>query len=197
MRLTALEIADEPATWAALGFAVAGDAVALGGVVIRLTGRGEGEGMRGWRVEGLDSSVLPVAADAGPPPASAPQEHPNGATGVDHVVALTGDLDAALAGLAAAGLVPRRIREVPGGDPRRQAFFVLGTALLELVGPVDGEARPRFWGLTLVVSDLDGLAERLGERLGPVRDAVQPGRRIATLRREAGAGVPLAFMTPR
>jgi hypothetical protein len=29
-----------------------------------------------------------------------------------------------------------------------------------------------------------------------VKDAVQPGRRIATLRREAGAGVPLAFMSP-
>jgi hypothetical protein len=30
---------------------------------------------------------------------------------------------------------------------------------------------------------------------GRVKNAVQPGRRIATLRREAGAGIPLAFMS--
>jgi hypothetical protein len=35
----------------------------------------------------------------------------------------------------------------------------------------------------------------LGDRLGEARDAVQEGRRIATLRREAGLAVPLAFMT--
>jgi hypothetical protein len=33
--------------------------------------------------------------------------------------------------------------------------------------------------------------------LGDIRDAVQPGRRIATVRREAGLGVPVALMTPR
>jgi hypothetical protein len=31
--------------------------------------------------------------------------------------------------------------------------------------------------------------------LGSVRDAVQPGRRIATMRREANLGLPVAFMT--
>jgi hypothetical protein len=46
------------------------------------------------------------------------------------------------------------------------------------------------------VPDLDATAAALGERLGAVKDAVQPGRRIATLRRQAGAGVPLAFMSP-
>jgi hypothetical protein len=51
--------------------------------------------------------------------------------------------------------------------------------------------------VTLVSDDLDATAAVLGERLGAVRDAVQPGRRIATVRREAGLGTPLAFMTPR
>jgi hypothetical protein len=88
------------------------------------------------------------------------------------------------------------VREVPGGDTR-QAFFVLETALLELAGPVPDVDGLRFWGLTVVVADLDALAARLGARLGPVRDAVQPGRRIATLRAGAGSSVPLAFMTPR
>ena len=48
----------------------------------------------------------------------------------------------------------------------------------------------------MVVSDLDALAERLGDDLGTPRDAVQSGRRIATLRESAGLGVPVAFMTP-
>lgn len=147
----------------------------------------------GWSVRGLHSSVLPVAA-TGAAPAGA--EHPNGVIAVDHVVALTGDFEATTVALAADGLRARRVREVPGG-PARQAFYVLGPALLELAGPAEGEAAARFWGLTLVVSDLDALAARLGDRLGAVRDAVQPGRRIATLRRGAGAAVPLAFMTPR
>ena len=43
---------------------------------------------------------------------------------------------------------------------------------------------------------LDVASALLGDRLGRVKDAVQPDRRIATLRREAGAGIPLAFMSP-
>ena len=37
---------------------------------------------------------------------------------------------------------------------------------------------------------------RLGDDLGAPRDAVQPGRRIATVRESAGLGVPVAFMSP-
>jgi hypothetical protein len=36
----------------------------------------------------------------------------------------------------------------------------------------------------------------LGDRVGEVRDAIQPGRRIATLRRSAGLSLPVALMTP-
>jgi hypothetical protein len=195
MVLRGLTIADDAATWSALGFAVSGDeTVVIGGVAIRLAGAGAGEGIVGWSVEGLDGDVLPSTPSPAPPLAA--PAHPNGVVAVDHVVAVTPDLDATLAALAGAGLEPRRVREVPGGDVR-QAFYVLGTALLELAGPMAGEAAPRFWGLTLVAADLDALARRLGDRLGAPRDAVQPGRRIATLGREAGSSVPLAFMTPR
>jgi hypothetical protein len=72
---------------------------------------------------------------------------------------------------------------------------VLGPCLLELGGPAEGPIR--FWGLTLVVDDLDDAARQLGDRLGAIKDAVQPGRRIATLRRDAGLSVPIALMTPR
>lgn len=191
MVLDGLAIADDPATWTALGFAVDGDVVSVGGVHIRLCGRAAGSGILGWHVSGLDSQVLPCVSAV---PAGR-AEHPNGVTAVDHVVAFTGNLDATMAALEADGLEVRRVREVHGGH-LRQAFFVLGTALLELAGPVEGQD-PRFWGLTLVASDLDALAEQLGDRLGSVKPAVQPGRRIATLRREAGSSVPLAFITPR
>src|SRR5882757_9215716 len=154
MRLEGLVIADEPATWAALGFAVDDqDVVLLGDVAIRLAGAGAGEGIVGWSVAGLGDAALdglpaPVPGDHGPQ-----LPHPNGALAVDHVVAVSGDIDRTLGALAAAGLEPRRIREIPGGDTR-QAFFVLETALLELAGPTAGESGARLWGLTLVVADL-------------------------------------------
>ena len=124
---------------------------------------------------------------------------------IDHLVAFTPDLDRTIAALRGAGLDLRRVREepTPGGAPR-QAFFRLGELILEVVqapagtrvasrsgrpGPALGHLlrrrRPRRDAATL------------GELLGTPRDAVQPGRRIATLRREAGLGPAIAFMTPR
>jgi hypothetical protein len=191
--LDEIVLADPPEAWAALGFTVGDGVVALGGVRIRLGG--DGNGIAGWSLRGLgegaDLDGLPTAVSGAPPPAAV--EHPVGATAVDHIVALTPDIDRTVGKLRAAGLDYRSTRDA--GNGFRQAFFVLGPCLLELGGPADGDVR--FWGLTLVVDDLDAAAERLGDRLGRVKDAVQPGRRIATIRREAGLGVPVALMTPR
>jgi hypothetical protein len=205
--LDGLVVADDPATWTALGFAVDGDTARVGGVEIRLAGRDAGDGIVGWSVRGIDAggpgdvadldglatTVLPLV----PPPERAEPEHPNGATAVDHVVAFTGDFERTTGALERAGMVLRRRRDVPGSDGVQQGFFVLGSAVLELAGPIADRDRASFWGLTFVTADLDALAGRLGERLGPVRDAVQPGRRIATVRGAAGSAVPLAFMSPR
>lgn len=180
MVLAGLRIADDPVTWEALGFTVADGRVNAGGVALELVGTGAGEGILGWTLAGQPA---------------APVDHPNGVTAVDHVVAVTGDLESAMAAYAAQGLEVRRVREAGGGV--RQAFYVLGTALLELAGPVDGEGDARLWGVTFVSRDLDALAERLGPLLGDVKPAVQPGRRIASLRRDAGCSLPIAFMTPR
>jgi hypothetical protein len=76
-------------------------------------------------------------------------------------------------------------------------FRRLGPAVLEVVERDDlGSDVARFWGLATVVISIEELAERLGDRLGPIKDAVQPGRRIASLRADAGISVPLAFMSP-
>lgn len=191
--LASLVLGDPPHVWQRLGFTVDGDELVLGGVQICLGA--DGDGIVGWSFRDLpddrDMDGLGACPSDTPPPA--PVEHALGATAIDHVVALTPDLDRTVRKLRDAGLDFRRTREA--GEGFRQAFFVLGPCLLELGGPADGDVR--FWGLTLVVDDLDAAAERLGDRLGRIKDAVQPGRRIATLRPEAGVGVPLALMTPR
>jgi len=56
-------------------------------------------------------------------------------------------------------------------------------------------APARFYGLALATADIDATAGSLGPLLGEVRDAVQPGRRIATVRRHAQLGLPVAFMS--
>ena len=76
-----------------------------------------------------------------------------------------------------------------------------GEVIIELVARADREppADPqpaRFFGIACTVADLDACASLLGETLGPITDAVQPGRRIATLRGKAiGLDVPIAFMS--
>jgi hypothetical protein len=136
---------------------------------------------------------LPLVA-AGDAPTGDAAPHPNGAVAVDHVVAFTGDMARTLAALERSGLDLRRLREPPEA-PARQAFLRLGPFILELVET--GVEPPAFWGLVVVVADLDAAAERLGDHLGRPREAVQPGRRIATVRPEAGLSVALALMTPR
>ena len=158
-----------------------------------------GRGIVGWRVRGLaDGSIDGLQTEASEAPArSGGAQHPLGVTGVDHVVAATPDLERTLGALQEAGLELRRVREA--GPSARQGFFVVGDALLEVVGPKepDGDGPASFWGLVLVVDDIDAAAERLGPLLGTPRDAVQEGRRIATVRREAGLGTAVALMTPR
>ena len=186
--LVELRLGGSAAPWQRLGLTVADGAIGIGGVTLRFGG--EAAGIASWALAGAGPTPLP-GHDAGPPAPDA--GHPLGVVGIDHVVALTADLDQTVSELVIAGLDHRRTRDA--GEGRRQAFFLLGPCLLELVGPAEGPTR--FWGLTLVVADLDDAAVRLGDLLGPVRDAVQRGRRIATVRREAELGVPVALMSPR
>lgn len=201
-----LTVADAPEAWAALGFAVEGDTCVVGEVRIRLAGAGAGKGLAGWVLRGAESAELDglrTERSDREPPAEAPP-HPNGIAGLDHVVAITPALERTVAALEKAGLDLRRIREepTPAGAPR-QAFFRLGPSILEVVQePAEateraGGDRPAFfWGLAFLAPDLDATVAGLGEHVSAARDAVQPGRRIATLRRSAGLGLPVALMTP-
>ena len=200
-----LVLAAEPAAWAGAGFAVEDGVMRAGTVRLRLAGAEAGHGIVSWSLRDAattDLDGLPTAASRAA--VAAAGEHPNGTERVDHVVAVTSDLERTSAALGAAGIERRRVREVPlDGGTLHQAFFRLGEVILEVVDgmPLDPSAEPApgapatFWGLVFVVADLDAAGAVLGDRLGPPRDAVQRGRRIATVRREAGLGLPVALIS--
>jgi hypothetical protein len=203
-----LTVVDPPAAWSAVGFAVDDDACVVGDVRIRLAGSSEGKGLIGWSLREIESTELdglPTTRSQRQSPGE-PPAHPNGVAALDHVVAITPALERTAAALQGAGLDLRRIREepTPAGAPR-QAFFRLGSTILEVVQEppeaidrAGGDGRPAFfWGLAFLAPDLDATVAGLGDRVSEIRPAIQPGRRIATLRRSAGLSVPVALITPR
>jgi hypothetical protein len=239
------EVADPPGAWARAGFSVGSDAVCrIGGVGIRLVGRGRGAapavtsdtgtGIVGWSLRGLppdgpldDLDGIPTTrsrpggdigprsrpggdigprsrpgGDIGPTSVAvtaAPAIHPNGVIAIDHVVLLSPDLNRTVESLATVGVDPRRERMSElGGQPIRQIFFRFGEVIVEVVGPPEtaGVGPSTLWGITYVVADIDVTASFFGDHTTPVKDAVQPGRRITTLRHdELGMSVRSAMIS--
>jgi catechol 2,3-dioxygenase-like lactoylglutathione lyase family enzyme len=193
VELAGVTIGDPAERWRALGFTVGDDGqMVLGGVVVALGA--DGSGITGWTLRHLaapgDVDALRTAASNGPAPSGEP-DHGNGAVGIDHVVIVTPDFDRSASVLERRGMELRRIRHA--GD-RRQGFRRLGPTIMELVEAPEAPATG-FWGLTVVVSDLDALA-REHDAVGDVRAAVQPGRRIASVGAAAELSTRLAFMDP-
>jgi len=195
--LAALDIADPPSTWAALGFSVVDDTVWVDNVAHRLGLAGAG--VVGWELWGVADGAL--AAEGIPtvvvdePEAPSPAPHANSVVGLDHIVVMTPDHARTVASLEGAGIECRRVRDL---GPRVQAFFRLGPVILEVVGPAEatGDGPAELWGLAWTSSDLEATAALLGDRLRAAKDAVQPGRRIATLDASAGLSTLMTFMSP-
>jgi hypothetical protein len=178
--LIGLEVAGAAEVWRSAGFTVDPDGGCRLGHVRIQTGVGE-SGIGGWSF-GDAASVEPAT-------------HPNGSLLIDHLVVFTDEPARTVERYAGLGLEPRRVRMV--GNGRSQTFFRAGEVIIELVGPIDGEPGDRLWGISPTVADLDACAQLLGDGLGPIKDATQPGRRIATLRHESfGLTIPIAFMSP-
>jgi hypothetical protein len=152
-----------------------------------------GRGLRAWSAGAIDGFREVDAVDG-----AAPGAHPNGVVALDHLVITTPDHDRTIKAFEAAGYDLRRVRETGSyGAPMRQAFFKHGSVILEVVSPAEpsGDGPARLWGLAWTCADLDATAAYLGDRLHPAKDAVQEGRRIATLDKAAGSTVPMAFMS--
>jgi len=159
-------------------------------------------GLHAWSISEIDASTTQIdgittslATNAATPqvtPSSGFRPH---VVGVDHVVINTPNLQRtsdALAQLTGAPL--KRTRDA--GNGVTQGFHKLGSVVVELVTmPSMPEGPASLWGFVLNVQDLDGIAAHLGpDVLSPPKPAVQPGRRIATLRSAAALGVPVALM---
>lgn len=188
MRLEGIRLGVAPAALTALGLTVEAGRAHVGGVTLE---PGPGEGILGLDLDGAVGGTIPLVEVTPAPPPSVP--HALGAQAVDHVVVRCGDVDATIQAL---GAEPRRIEDRAG---RRYGFVLAGTALLEFVGPADPDERPaQPWGLALAVADLDAAVALLGDACGEPRAAVQPGRRIATVRHDRlGLSVPTVLLSPR
>jgi hypothetical protein len=199
-----LIVADPADAWESAGFTVEdGSVCRIGGVAIRLAGRDAGSGVVGWSLRGLpDEAARDVDGVPTTPSnrlACTPVQHPNGVVAVDHVVLMSPDLNRTVDALTAIGVHPRRTREADlGGRPIRQVFFRMGEVIVEAVGSPDvaSDGPSALWGITYTVADIDATAAFFGDRAAPVKDAVQPGRRITTVRhREFGMSVRTAMIS--
>jgi hypothetical protein len=200
-----VEVADPADAWGRAGFSVDSDAVCrIDSVRIRLTGPGRGTGIIGWSLRGLPSVGLIRDLDGIPTTRSdavsaAPADHANGVTAIDHIVLFSPDLGRTVEALSAVGVEPRRERDAQlSGRPIRQVFFRFGPVIIEVVGSPETASKgpSTLWGITYTVADIDATAAYFGDRATPVKDAVQPGRRIITLRhRELGMSVRSAMIS--
>ena len=112
---------------------------------------------------------------------------------IDHVVVVTDSLERTCDAVTqVTGHPLKRVRETADV---RQGFHRLGPGgvIVEVVERA-GVTATSLWGFVLTVPDLDAVVSDV-DRVGAPKNAVQPGRRIATVRSGAGLGVPVALMS--
>lgn len=204
-----VEVAD-PTAWSRIGLVVRDGSVQVGGVRIVVTTPTTANPARGvvsWGLAGIEPGLLADASDGSgalidglsvhvvPAVVVAPPAHPVGALRVDHAVVFTDSLERTCAALVSAtGCELKRVREAGGV---RQGFHRLGEVIAEVVES-DRATCATYWGFVLEVADLDAACRLLGsDVIGQPRTAVQPGRRIATVRSAVGLGVPVALLSAK
>ncbi len=217
--LHTVTVTDAPESWERAGFTLvdddqrpgAGPFVDLGGIAVAFAGNG-GDAVPpiAWTFDGLATSddhldgIATSHAATTTPFHTAPEgpTNPNGVYHLDHAVMISPSLGRTVPTLEAAGFEVRRRRDIPQG--RQQVFLWAGPTIIELVGPVEADEHmsvddhpSTLWGLAMSTNDIDRAAVTLGDRLGAVKDAVQPGRRIATVRTgDLGITPTIALLTP-
>ncbi|WP_027007437.1 hypothetical protein [Conexibacter woesei] len=199
--LVALDLHADPARWEMAGFRAGTDRLRIGTTDLVFL-PGAASGLVGWTLAGAipegDGALAGVPTTAGTAASEAAAAHPNTVSAIDHIVLTTPDTARTFETLEAAGFELRRVRDA--GSELRQGFFLFSDLILEVVGPPEpapgtAEDPARLWGITLVADDLDAAARATGA--SEPRDAVQPGRRIAIVPKDAGLGTRVALMSPR
>ncbi len=199
--LAEIRVGDPPELWDRLGFEVDANRVRLGDVDVVLTGADAGEGIHGWGWRGEAPAAGDIEAWTVDDTRAARREpHPNSALRVFYVVLFGPSWADAADSLTSCGLDVGEAREM--GAPERpllRSIAEAGEPAIEVIGPPERDsARPfDLWGTIIEVADIDATAAHLGDRLRPVKRAMQRGRRIATLDRTAGSSVPIAFISDR
>ncbi|MEY4175448.1 MAG: hypothetical protein RI900_2613 [Actinomycetota bacterium] len=184
--------------WQRLGLEVHDNVAVIGGIALRFV-PGNG-GVVAWGLTDMvpvPSEIDGLPTHAAEPPVAPGPDHALGISGWDHLVVMTSSLERTCGAIdVATGASLKRIREA---GPVRQGFHRMGELVIEVVETTQVTSpTASFWGFVWNVHDLDAVCARLGpELVTPPKNAVQPGRRIATVRTAAGVGVPLALMTPR
>ncbi len=217
-RIVAVEIGAEVEPWESIGLHIAGGRAVVGSVAIHFVGgkpgirrvlvddvdessalsapRPSGQGGTDpWAFE-IDGAPWGRASSAALLSSSEQAPHPVGAKMIDHVVLMTPDLHRTCGAIELAlGEPLKRIRDA--GNGVQQGFFRLGDVIVEVVeSPQVPPGGAVWWGLVMIVDDLDEVTARLGPDVIPVpRKAVQPGRFIASVRSSVGLGVPVALMS--
>ncbi|MBB33456.1 MAG: hypothetical protein CL455_07365 [Acidimicrobiaceae bacterium] len=210
-QLLQITLNEDPDVWESVGFRVSqlenGDSFfTLGSVRFLFVTSDEPKGFSSMGALGLGEPIdsLPFKAiepaDMEQLLSLSAETHPNAISRIDHVVVTTSDCDRSTSAFHNAGIQSQRIRTF--GEQKnlvRQTFFWLGNVILELVGPDtrSGDDPAIFWGLAFVSSDIKKTLSTLGDSCTPLKEAVQTGRRITTLKtRDIGISIPIAIMTP-
>ncbi len=201
-QLLRLDIGDDPGAWTEAGFSVVDGETRVGSTTIRLDGTDRGRGILSVAIDGVTETIDGLTFSP-PIPRFNPRItplHANLVAAIDHVVAMSPDMDRTVEALTAAGLGLRRTRLFEGGGAtNRQAFFWFGDVILELAGAdaTHGPGPAQWWGLAFTCPDLDESHSSLCGLLDEPKDAVQPGRRIAGLHtHDVDISVPIVFMSP-
>ncbi|MGA1361920.1 MAG: VOC family protein [Ilumatobacteraceae bacterium] len=200
-RLVRLTAHGERRPWENIGLSFPGGVARLADV--ELVVNGGAPDLSSWTIEAdtdatvdIDGITTHLVSSSGLSAGESPIG-PTVAVRLDHVVVNTDDGERTSAAFEAVlGLGLRRVRDAGRGVSQR--FHMLENCVIEIVsGPHVTGPGASLWGMVLSVADIDALAAWLGpDVMSPPKNAVQPGRRIATVRAAAGLGVPFAVMTP-
>jgi len=196
-----LVVASAVEPWQVLGLRVVDGVARIGGIALRFVPVGpDGRaGVIGWGLVGSptdDDDIDGLATHHLDAPPEGASDHPLGIAGFDHLVVMTSSLERTCGAIEAATGEPlKRIREA---GAIRQGFHRLGELIIEVVeSPQFTAPQAAFWGFVWNLTDLHDACDRLGPaQVSLPKAAVQPGRFIASVRSEAGLGLPLALMTP-